>query len=462
MSPAPAPGAREPGGPAASDDPERIRMAPDVVEICSRLLAIDTSNYGPGERSSERDAAEYIVGLLEPAGYRPEILESAPGRANVVLRVPGEDRTLPGLLVHGHTDVVPVEHDQWSIDPFGGIVRDGYLWGRGATDMKDAVAMMLASLLRWSEEGTQPRRDTVFAFVADEEDCGNFGAQWLVREHPELFAGLGGGIGESGGSLVRVTDRDGVLHRFYPVAAAERGIMHLAVTAQGTSGHGGQRRPDNSVARLVHALARVADHRWPLHVPKTLAAFFEVVGPELGIEPHLDTLEGYDLTLGEIGDLADFVESAVRCSSNPTVLRAGEKVNVLPGTAYAEIDVRTLPGTEVDTLREIDRLLGDRIERRFIENRPAVEAPVDSPWFRAMRACIERSDPDAVVVPFPLSGGTDAKAFTSLGIQCYGFTPMTPDPEGRTGSGMHGVDERVPVASLQGGLEVMYQFMSTV
>jgi acetylornithine deacetylase/succinyl-diaminopimelate desuccinylase-like protein len=437
-------------------------MTVDVVDICSRLLSIDTSNYGPGERSSEREAAEYIVGLLEPAGYRPQILESAPRRANVVLRVAGADPTLPGFLVHGHTDVVPVEHDAWSVDPFGGIVRDGYLWGRGATDMKDAVAQMLACLLRWSEDGIGPRRDIVFAFVADEEDCGNFGAQWLVREHPELFAGVGGGIGESGGSLVPVTDRNGVTHRFYPIAAAERGIMHLAVTAHGTAGHGGQYRPDNPVSRLVRALARIADYQWPLHVPTTLAAFFDVVGPELGIEPHLDSHDGYDVTLAEIGELADFVQSALRCSTNPTVLRAGEKVNVTPGTAYAEIDVRTLPGTEDEVLATVDRLLGERIDRRFIENRPAVQAPVDSPWYAAMRACIERSDPQAVVVPFPLGGGTDAKAFGSLGIQCYGFTPMTPDPDGLTGSGMHGVDERVPVASLRGGLEVLYDFLTTV
>lgn len=435
---------------------------PDVVELCSRLIAIDTSNYGPGDRSTEREAAHYIADLLEPAGYRPEILESAPRRANVVLRVPGADRSLPGLAVHGHLDVVPVEADQWSVDPFGGLVRDGYVWGRGATDMKDAVATMLSCLLRWHETGTGPRRDIVFAFVADEEDCGTFGAQWLVSEHPELFDGVGGAIGESGGFLVPVADADGVVHRFYPIAAAERGIMHLAVTARGTAGHGGQRDPDNAVARLVGALARVADHRWPIQVPATVQAFFDIVGPTLGITPDLSSNEGFDATLLQIGDLEDCVRSTVQCSTNPTVLRAGEKVNVIPSSAYAEIDVRTLPGTEDDVLRVIDGLLGDGIERRFIENRPALETSIDTEWYRAMRSCIEQIDPDAVVVPRLLGGGTDAKAFGRLGIACYGFTPMTQDPEGRTGSGMHGVDERVPVAALRGGADMMYRFLTTV
>lgn len=437
-------------------------MTPDVVEICSRLLAIDTSNYGPDDRSGEREAADYIVGMLEGAGFRPVLLESAPRRANVVLRVPGEDPTLPGLLVHGHTDVVPVERDQWSVDPFGGEVRDGYLWGRGATDMKDAVAMTLATLLRWSESGARPRRDIVFAFVADEEDGGRYGAQWLVAEHPELFDGVGGAIGESGGFLVPVTDPHGVVHRFYPIAAAERGIMHLAVTARGTAGHGAQRDADNAVARLVTALARVADRRWPIQAPATVRAFFDIVSSTLGISVDLSSVEGFDAALLRIGDLEDCVRSTVQCSSNPTVLRAGEKVNVIPSSAYAEIDVRTLPGTEDDTLRILDELLGAGIERRFIENRAGLETSIDTEWYRAMRSCIERMDPEAVVIPRMLGGGTDAKAFARLGIACYGFTPTASDPDGRTGSGMHGVDEHVPVASLRGGLDVLHEFLTTV
>jgi acetylornithine deacetylase/succinyl-diaminopimelate desuccinylase-like protein len=435
---------------------------PDVAEICSRLLAIDTSNYGADERSGERAAAEFIAELLQPAGYRPAILESAPRRANVVLRVPGGDGTLPGFLVHGHTDVVPVEHDRWSVDPFGGEERDGYLWGRGATDMKDAVAMMLHCLLRWHRDGIRPRRDIVFACVADEEAGGAYGAQWLVNQHPELFDGVGGAIGESGGFLVPVADPQGVVHRFYPIATAERGIMHLAVTAHGTAGHGAQRDADNSVARLVTALARVAGHRWPMQPPATVLEFFDIIGRTLGLTFDPTTHDGFDAALLQIGGLEDCVRSTAQCSSNPTVLQAGEQVNVIPSTAHAQIDVRTLPGTEAETLRVLDELLGDGVEREFIENRPGQETTTDSNWYRAMRASIEQVDPEAVVIPRMLGGGTDAKAFARLGIECYGFTPMTQDPDGRTGSGMHGVDERVPVAALRGGADMMYRFLSTL
>jgi acetylornithine deacetylase/succinyl-diaminopimelate desuccinylase-like protein len=436
--------------------------APDVVEICSRLLAIDTSNYGEDERSGERAAAEFIVELLQPAGYRPMVLESAPRRANVVVRVPGQDGPLPGFLVHGHTDVVPVERETWSVDPFGGEVRDGYLWGRGATDMKDAVAVMLHCLLRWSAEGIRPRRDIVFAFVADEEAGGSYGAQWLVDEHPDLFDGVGGAIGESGGFLVPVADPSGTVHRFYPIATAERGTMHLAVTAHGTAGHGAQRDADSSVARLVTALARVAGHRWPVEVPATVQEFFDIIGSTLGIGFDLSSREGFDDALLRIGDLEDCVRPTVQCSSNPTVLRAGEKVNVLPSSAYAQIDVRTLPGTEARTLQVLDELLGEGIDREFIENRPGQQTTTDTEWYQAMKSSIEQADPQAVVIPRMLGGGTDAKAFGRLGIACYGFTPMTQDPDGRTGSGMHGVDERVPVASLRGGAEVMYLFLSAL
>ena len=435
---------------------------PDVVEICSRLLAIDTSNYGDDERSGERAAAEFIMELLEPVGYRPAILESAPRRANVVLRVPGQDPSLPGFLVHGHTDVVPVEREQWSVDPFGGEVRDGYLWGRGATDMKDAVSMMLHCLLRWQRDGIRPRRDIVFAFVADEETSGRYGAQWLVREHPELFDGVGGAIGESGGFLVPVADPQGAVHRFYPIATAERGIMHLAVTARGTAGHGAQRDADNSVARLVTALARVAAHRWPMDPPATVREFFDIIGKTLGLTFDLSSHEGFDAALLQIGDLEDCVRSTAQVTSNPTVLRAGGKVNVIPSVAHAQIDVRTLPGAEQEALRVLEELLGDGVEWEFLENRPGQETTTDTEWYRAMKASIEEIDPGAVVIPRMLGGGTDAKSFAQLGIACYGFTPMTQDPDGRAGAGMHGVDERVPVAALRGGTDMMYRFLSAL
>lgn len=436
---------------------------PSVVDICSRLVSFDSTNYGAAGSKGERETADYVVDLLRSAGYRPTLLESAPSRANVLLRVPGTDPGLSGLLVHGHLDVVPAEPEQWSVDPFGGLVRDGYVWGRGATDMKDAVATVLSTLLRWSETGRRPRRDIVFAFVADEEEDGEFGAEWLVANHPYWFDGVTAAIGESGGCPVEATAADGTVRRFYPVATAERGTLHMTLRAAGVSGHGSRPHEANAVLRLVDAVSRIAAHRWPITLTPSTRAFLEGTTTALGIDADLDTQAGAQAALDRIGDeLGSFVRPASRSSANVTVLRAGYKVNVMPGVAEAEMDVRSVPGTEADLLAEIDRLLGPHVTREFLSDHPGVAAPTSSPWFDAMAAAVLAYDPDGIVLPHCLGGGTDAKAFSRLGVDCYGFSPLGRDPDGRVGSGMHGVDERVPVAALEVGELVLDRFLSEV
>jgi acetylornithine deacetylase/succinyl-diaminopimelate desuccinylase-like protein len=437
--------------------------APSVVELCSTLLSIDSSNYGADERSGERNVADYIVGVLSAVGYEPIILESAPGRANVLLRVPGSDPQLDGFLVHGHMDVVPAEAEQWSGDPFSGLIEDGYIWGRGATDMKDMVASTLSTLLRWKEKGTGPRRDTVFAFVADEEADGDFGANWLVETHPEWFAGVVAGISEGGGVPVEQLDVNGEVKRFYSVSSAERGILHLTLRATGVSGHGSRPGADNAVTRLIDTLGRIAHHEWPIALIPASRAFLEQTTSALGIEADLSTDEGIEAAIASLGDdLRGDVFPSSRCSVNPTVVRAGYKVNVIPGVAEAEIDVRTIPGQEERMLQEIDGMLGDRVTREFLSNHPGISAPHDSIWFAAIEQAIIAHDAEAIVVPYCLGGGTDAKAFAKLGIDCYGFAPLGQDPDGRVGSGMHGIDERVPVRSLEIGAAILEKFLTEV
>ena len=436
---------------------------PSVVDLCSRLISFDSSNYGANGSNGEREVADYIVSVLTAAGYRPTLLEAAPTRANVLLRVRGTDPTLPALLVHGHLDVVPAEPQQWAVDPFGGLVEDGYVWGRGATDMKDAVAVSLSTLLHWSETGERPRRDIVFAFVADEEEDGVFGAEWLVETHPEWFTGVEVAIGETGGTPVLARDAAGRPHRFYPVATAERGTLHMRLRATGASGHGSRPAGDGAVVRLVDVVSQLAHHRWPLSLTAAGRTFLAGTTTTLGIQADLSTDAGVEAALDRLGDrLADFVRPASRCSANPTVLRAGYKVNVTPGTAEAELDVRTVPGTEDDLLAVIDGILGPHVSREFISNHPGVSAAIDTPWFAAITHAIRASDPDAVVLPFCMGGGTDAKAFSRLGIGCYGFAPLGPDPDGRVGTGMHGIDERVPVAALELGAEMLRGFLTEV
>lgn len=435
---------------------------PAVEDLCAQLIRFDTTNLGAGSSHGEREAAEFVAGHLSSTGVEPTLLERSPRRTNVVARVTGDDPTLPPLLVHAHLDVVPAEPADWSVPPFAGEIRDGYVWGRGAVDMKDMCATLLSVLHRWAAQGRRPRRDIVLAFVADEEDNGEWGAHWLVREHRALFDGVGAAIGESGGYTVRAVDAAGRPVRFYPVATAERGTSHLLLTATGRAGHGSRRNDDNAVVTLVEAVHRLAKHRWPVHLTPTVLAFFERAGRALGIEVDLSSDDAVDATLRRFGPAAKIAENTVRNSTTPTVLTAGYKVNVIPGVAQARIDTRVLPDSEKELLAEVDRLLGPGVTRELLADQPPVQAAVDSPWFTAMADALVAEDPDGVVVPFCMGGGTDAKAFAPLGIDCYGFAPLWL-PEGFDHRLMaHGVDERVPVDGLRFGVNVLDRFLSTV
>ena len=439
-----------------------MRPETDVVTICADLIRIDTSNFGRAGSNGERAAADYIAALLTEAGYDIQLLESEPKRASLVTRVPGRDPSLPALLVHGHLDVVPADAEQWSVPPFGGQIADGYIWGRGATDMKDMVAMMVTTLLDWAEHSFRPRRDIVFAFVADEEEDGALGAEWLVRNHPSLFDGVEVAIGEAGGFGVEAVAADGTVRRIYPVAVAERGSMHMRVTASGTAGHGSRPNPDNPVVHLIEALGRIAAHRWPLTLTAPTRRFLELTTSALGHRIDLQTEEGVDKAIEVIGPLRDFVVPSLRCSTAITVLDAGYKVNVVPSSASAEIDVRSLPGGQTEQLAVIDDLLGDRVTRDLLSDRSAIAAADSGPWFEAMADAVRAVDPEAVVVPFCMGGGTDAKPFAELGISGYGFSPRGIDPDGRTNQGMHGVDERIPVTSLRTGLRILQEFLTSL
>lgn len=423
-----------------------------AADLCARLVRIDTTNRGGGDAEGERPAAELVAGLLADAGAVPVLLERTPGRSNVVARIPGRDPSLPAVLVQAHLDVVPADPVDWSVPPFAGEIREGYVWGRGATDMKDMCAMVLTVLRGWAAQGRRPARDVVLAFVADEEDTGLDGAHWLVDEHAELFDGCAAAISESGAFTHHV---DGV--RLYPIGTAERGTAHLRLTARGRAGHASRRNPDNPVTRLVAALHRLAEHRWPVRLTPTVRAFLEQATAALGTDLDLSDV---DATIDKLGAAASLVENTVRASTTPTVLRAGAKVNVVPSHAEAEVDVRTLPGIEDEVLAVVDDLLGPGVTRRFVAHQPPVQAPMDTPWFTALADALRANDEEAVVLPYCMGGGTDAKAFATLGIDCYGFAPLWV-PRGFDYRAMaHGVDERVPVAGLGFGVRVLDHFLS--
>ncbi|GHH35909.1 M20/M25/M40 family metallo-hydrolase [Streptomyces candidus] len=424
----------------------------EVVAFTSDLIRIDTTNRGSGD-CFERPAAEYAAERLADAGLDVHLLERTRGRTNVVARIAGTDPSADALLVHGHLDVVPAEPADWSVHPFSGEVRDGVVWGRGAVDMKNMDAMVLSVVRAWARTGVRPRRDIVIAYTADEEASAIDGADFLVEEHAHLFEGCTEGVSESGA----YTFHAGPGMEIYPIAAGERGTGWLKLTGYGTAGHGSKVNPANAVSRLAAAVARIGEHEWPVRLTPTVRACLR----ELAALHDLDTPDpddpafDVDALLNKLGHSARLVEATVRNSANPTMLTGGYKVNVIPGSATAHVDGRFLPGSEEEFAATMDRLTGEYVDWEFHHRSPAVEAPVDSPTYRQLARSVRKFAPEGRVVPYCMSGGTDAKQFARLGITGYGFSPLKL-PEGFDYEALfHGVDERVPVEALHFGVRVL-------
>jgi len=426
----------------------------DVVTLCRDLLRFDTSNYGDGSGPGERAAAEYVSQRLSDVGLAPELFESAPGRANVVVRVPGRDRTRPALVVHGHLDVVPADASEWRVDPFAGEERDGMLWGRGAVDMKDMDAMMLAVFRDRARTQRPPARDVVLAFFADEEAGGEAGAGWAVRHRPELFEGATEAISEVGGFSVDVAGQ-----RAYLVQVAEKGLAWLRLVAHGKAGHGSFVNTDNAVTRLAEAVSRVGAHPWPLTLTDSTTALLRGVAELTGLPFDPEDPGTVDALLEALGPASRFVGSTVRHSSNPTQLAAGYKANVIPSRAEAVVDLRFLPGLELEADEVVAKLAGPGVDVEDLYRNQALEAPIEAPLVAAMTSALLDEDPEAAVLPYMLSGGTDNKHLAHLGITGYGFAPLRLPAAMDFAAMFHGVDERVPVDALEFGVRVLDRFL---
>jgi acetylornithine deacetylase/succinyl-diaminopimelate desuccinylase-like protein len=423
----------------------------EVVGICRDLIRIDTSNPGDHSGPGERHAAEHVAALLAEAGLEPQLLESHPKRTSVVARIEGRDQTRPALLIHGHLDVVPANAPDWRHHPFDGEIADGCIWGRGAIDMKDMDAMMLAVVRQRWREGRPPARDVVLTFTADEEAGGTWGARWLVDHHPDLFEGVTEAVGEVGGFSLTLGRQ-----RLYLLQVAEKGMAWMRLTARGTAGHGSMIQPDNAVTELAEAIGRLGRHEWPVRLLPSVRAFLEGAAEALGIE-FIRNDPG--LLLSKIGTVSRIVGATLRNTVNPTVLKAGYKVNVVPQTATAEVDGRFLPGYEDEFYAELDRVLGPGVTREFIHTDIALETTPDGALYDAMTSALTTEDPEAKVIPYCLSAGTDAKSFSRLGVRCFGFTPLRMAPDLDFSGMFHGIDERVPVDGLRFGVRVLDRFL---
>ncbi len=426
----------------------------EVVEICRDLIRIDTTNYGSDDGPGERKAAEHVAGLLEEVGIPTRLYESAPGRASVFARWGGDGSRTDALLLHGHLDVVPAAAEDWTVHPFSGEVQDGYVWGRGAVDMKDFDAMLLAVVRERQRTGRIPERPIVICFTADEEAGGHLGAEVMVRDHRDEFDGCTEAVGEVGGFSTTVRGR-----RLYLIEAAEKGMAWMRLTARGRAGHGSMINPDNAVTQVAAAVARIGAHEWPVRLTPTMRTLLGTVGALAGTEV---TPENAREVVAEFGSAARMLGAVLSNTTNPTMLSAGYKVNVVPTEATAHVDGRTLPGYEDEFFRTLAELCGDDISVDYVSNQPPWETPYDGALVDAMTRSLIAEDPDALVAPYLMSGGTDAKHFRKLGMRTYGFTPLRLPADLDFTALFHGIDERVPVDALTFGARVMDRFLDQV
>jgi len=333
----------------------------------------------------------------------------------------GADRSRGALLVHGHLDVVPAEPAEWSVHPFSGAIEDGYVWGRGAVDMKDMVGMTIVVARQLKQAGIVPPRDLVFAFVADEEHGGSYGSHWLVDNRPDLFDGVTEAIGEVGGFSLTVPRADGGERRLYLIETAEKGMQWMRLSARGQAGHGSMVHDHNAVTAVAEAVARWVGTSFRWCAPNRRG----VLGcHQRGDRPDVRR-RSLDLAgaIEKLGPMARMLKAILHDTANPTMLKAGYKANVIPATAEAVVDCRVLPGRQAAFEAEIDELIGPDVTREWIKDLPSYETTFDGDLVDAMNAALLALDPDARTVPYMLSGGTDAKAFARLGIRCFGFAP---------------------------------------
>jgi acetylornithine deacetylase/succinyl-diaminopimelate desuccinylase-like protein len=439
------------GNPDPSSTAEKA--AAEVVDLCRDLIRIESVNFGDSSGPGERRIAEFVAGKLAEVGLDGEIIESDPGRASVVSRIEGADSSRGALLIHGHLDVVPAFAEEWSRPPFAAEIAENCIWGRGAVDMKDMDAMILSTIRAWRTEGRVPPRDIVLAFVADEEAGGAKGARYLVDNRPELFEGCTEAISEVGGFSITVGGK-----RLYAIETAQKGMAWMRLVAAGRAGHGSMVAEDNAVTALAEAVTAIGNHTFPIRMTKTVRAFLDEIADALGVPLDPDDL---DATVSKLGTMSRLIGATLRNTANPTMLQAGYKANVIPTEAHAVVDGRFLPGYEDEFFATIDELIGDRVRREMIHTDIAMETTFDGALVDAMVAALQAEDPGSRAIPYAMSGGTDAKSFSRLGMRCFGFAPLRLAPELDFAAMFHGVDERVPIDALHFGVRVLDRFLAT-
>ncbi len=422
------------------------------VGILQRLIQFNTTNP-PG---NEAACINYIRELLNDAGIESTLIAKDPHRPNLIARIPGEGK-VPPLLMYGHVDVVTTENQPWQHPPFEGKLIDGYVWGRGALDMKGGVAMMVAAFLRANAEGLRSPGDVVLAIVSDEEANGTFGAKFLVEEHPELFKGIKHAIGEFGGFTLTIGGK-----RLYPIMISEKQICWIKATVRGAGGHGSMPVKGGAMARLAKLLRALDENDLPVHVSPPARMMVEAMASALGgaqgmILGQLTNPALTDLILKTLGERGRTFYPLFRNTASPTILHGSSKINVIPGEVSIELDGRLLPGQSPETMiRELQNIVGGDVQLDVVQFEPGPAEP-DMSMFNTLAGILKEADPDGTPIPLLLSGVTDGRFFTQLGIQTYGFLPLTLPEDFNFTSVIHAADERVPAAAIEFGAQAIFK-----
>ncbi len=426
-----------------------------VVEICRDLIKIDTTNFGNNESVGEKLAAEYVSDFLNSLKIENKIIGPDNKRCSVLGRIEGTNQDLPDLVLHGHLDVVPVERDKWSKDAFAAVIDKEMLWGRGAVDMKNGNAMILGSIAQLINDGWKPKRNITIAMFADEEAGGKYGSHYAVNNYSEFFEKATEAVGEVGGFSHTLSN--GV--RLYLIETAQKGIAWMKLTSKGTAGHGSMINSDNAISKISKAIDALTNHKFPITLKDAVIQLLQETAKSTNQE--FDPKDPEKI-IAQLGSLAKLVSATTKNTANPTMLNAGYKVNVIPGEASAYVDGRFLPGNQDTFLKEIKEIVGEEVNVEAETFDVALESPFENDLVETMISSLEKEDPAARVVPYMLSGGTDAKALSKFNIKAYGFTPLMLPNDLDFTSLFHGHDERIPLDSLKFGARTMYRFLKTI
>ncbi|MCA9956193.1 MAG: M20/M25/M40 family metallo-hydrolase [Ardenticatenaceae bacterium] len=424
-------------------------------ELLQHLIRFNTTNP-PG---NELACVQYINGLLQAAGIETTLLAKEENRPNLIARIPGSGNA-PPLLMQGHVDVVTTADQQWPHDPFGGELIDGMIWGRGALDMKGGVAMMVAAFLKAQLEGITPPGDLILTILSDEEVGGDFGAKFLVQEHPEQFENVQFAIGEFGGFTMQLAGQT-----FYPIMVAEKQICSLKLTLRGPGGHGSSPIQGGAMAKLGQILTKLDQNRLPVHITPEVRAMYEAIAANVAfptslilrllLNPSLT-----NLTLGVLGPMRQQFDALLRHTVSPTLVQGGHKINVIPSEVSLQLDGRLLPGYQPkDLINELHTLLGNEVEIEMFHHDPGPPA-ANMALFDTLADILRRADPNGVPIPLVLPAVTDARHFARLGIQTYGFLPMQLPPDFNFSATIHAAEERIPAAALDFGTAAIFELLT--